>query len=192
MTRLLTCLFIVALTTACGWQLRGSSGGGVNLERIYVTTGNNHGPFITEFFQTLRAHRIALADEPANAQLHVVLSDETRDRRTAAVGSDALTSAFELVLTVEYSIFNAEGQPVVARDSARVMRTFDYTARSATSGAREENILISEMRRELSQLLIRRVEALAQHQPELTPTATPSSTTPASVPTASDHGQVTP
>lgn len=188
MKRLLTCLCILGLT-ACGWQLRGSSGGEFNLERIYVTTENNHGPFITEFFQTLRAHRIAIADEPAQAQLHLVLSDETRDRRTAAVGSDALTSAFELVLTVEYSVIGPDGA-LVTRDSARVMRTFDYTARSATSGAREENILIGEMRRELSQLLIRRAEAQVQRQLSNTPAPVPTSS--ANTPVTSDHGQTTP
>jgi LPS-assembly lipoprotein len=162
MKRLLVYLLLTSLTTACGWHLRGSTGGGPSLEHLYVSSDNHHGPFITQFLQSLRANNITVADDPKLAPVQLFISNEAQERRTAAVGSDALTSAFELVLSVDYTIVTPEGQPLTALNTARVIRTFDYSARSATSGAREESLLLTEMRRELAQLLIRRVEAVAQ------------------------------
>jgi LPS-assembly lipoprotein len=190
MKKFIAGLLMISLLGGCGWQLRGSSATTTSkLDSVYISSEDNHGPFVTQLLQSLRSDKIAVVDSSDKAALSLYLLDERHDRRTAAVGSDALTSAYELTIVVEYEIRTPAGQSVDAPttnsptinlpNTTSVTRTFNYSAGSATSGAREESLVLGEMRRELARALIRRLNAIAEQ------------TVPAKPDTA-DHGQITP
>lgn len=167
MKAIITCLLLACLTTACGWQLRGSLATHENLHSVYLTAKDAHGAFYNELQEALITNKIALSENASSASLSLFIRDEIPLRRSAAVGSDALTSAYELILTVHYDVHNASNTPMSSLSSASVSRTFNYSANDASSGAREEALLLGEMRRELAQLLVRRLSALSAN---LTPT----------------------
>src|SRR5690606_23076450 len=123
------------------------------------------------------------------ATLNLFILEELQDRRTAAVGADALTSAYELTLTVEYELLSAKGEAVGTVDTVTVTRTFDFIAEGASSGAREEAKLLSEMRREIAQQLIRRMSALSANL--TSDSAEPSSPTPVVIPDSSSSSGTT-
>jgi LPS-assembly lipoprotein len=185
MKKFIAGLLMISLLGGCGWQLRGSSATTTSkLDSVYISSEDNHGPFVTQLLQSLRSDKIAVVDSSDKAALSLYLLDERHDRRTAAVGSDALTSAYELTIMVEYEIRTPAGQVIRSPtinlpNTASVTRTFNYSAGSATSGAREEALVLGEMRRELARALIRRLNAIAEQ------------TVPAKPDTA-DHGQTTP
>ncbi len=89
------------------------------------------------------------------------LDRELLDKRTAGVGSDALTSAYEIILRVEYSISNANGIITPLDTSARTSRTYNYNVNNANSAAQEEELVLREMRRELANTILRRVKNLS-------------------------------
>lgn len=161
MKKIIAGLLIACVTTACGWQLRGSVAAHQNLQSIYLSSEDTHGALVAEIKQVLEANKIALAEKASEASLSLFINDELYDRRTAAVGADALTSAYELIYTVHYNVRTATGGPVTSLGTAMVTRTFDYSASGASSGAREEALLAEEMRREMAQQLIRRLNALS-------------------------------
>lgn len=161
MKNIIVGLLIACLTTACGWQLRGSMATHENLKSVYISAEDTHGALVAELKQLLKSNNVALVEDSSAATLSLIIRDENQDRRTAAVGSDALTSAYELFLTVHYHLQNAKGAPVSSQGSAMVTRTFNYSAAGASSGAREEALVLAEMRRELAQQLVRRLSALS-------------------------------
>lgn len=170
MKKIIAGLLMISLLGACGWQLRGSSSESARtLDSIYISSENNHGPFVTQLQQSLRSDKVAVLDDATLATLRLFLLEETSDRRTAAVGSDALTSAYELTLTVDYEIRTPNGELVNSPNSASVSRTFNYSAGGANSGVREEGLVLSEMRRELARTLIRRLHAIAERAASVSP-----------------------
>lgn len=176
MRLILVAVLTVFMLGACGWQLRGSMPISANLQSVYLSVENTYGPFATELQQRLNASKIALAEAPELASLSLYIREEQLDRRTAAVGSDALTSAYEVALTIDYEIFTADGQAASPITSASVMRTFNYSASGPDSGTEEEALVLSEMRRELAQTLIRRLAVAAQALDEPTSSLAPADT----------------
>lgn len=163
MKKIIVGLLIACVTSACGWQLRGSIATHKNLQSVHLSFEDTHGPLEAEIKQILKANKIAVAEKSSEASLSLIVESEDYDRRTAAVGADALTSAYELIYTVHYDVRTAAGAPVTSLGTAMVTRTFDYSASGASSGAREEALLTGEMRREMAQLLIRRLNALGDN-----------------------------
>lgn len=165
MKKLIVGLLIAYMVSACGWQLRGALATHENLHSIYLSSEDKHGALEVEIKQLMAANKIALAETAGEASLSLFIESADYDRRTAAVGADALTSAYELIYTVHYDVRSATGAPLTSLGSAMVTRTFDYSAAGASSGAREEALLRSEMQGEMAQLLIRRLNALSENLP---------------------------
>lgn len=156
----LLALIILCLTTACGWQLRGSSKVSQVLEQVYLSSADEHSAFTTQVRQTLLTNKVVLVDSASAAPLTLHLLDEQIDRRTAAVGTDALTSAYELFINVTYEVRDHLGQQLAPVSTASIARTYNYNADDAASSAREESLVLREMRRDLAGQLIRQVSAV--------------------------------
>lgn len=180
MKNIIGILLIVSITSACGWQLRGSSNLPDSLTSLYVSAEDAHGPLITEIKQLLKSNKVTVADASGAAPYTLAIVEETNDRRTAGVGSDALTSAYELILAVDYEIRSSAGAPLAPATTATTSRTYNYSAGNASSAIQEEAILLREMRRDIAQQMLRRLHAVISN------TSAPQPSTEAS------SGQVTP
>jgi LPS-assembly lipoprotein len=166
MKKIITSLLVLTLS-ACGWHLRGSVGSEDKLAMmapldVVIVAKDDHSPLINALRESLPNYKIReLTITNANA-LTLNLGREILDRRTAGVGSDALTSAYELTLRVDYSIVNAAGTTITPRDTnARISRTYNYNVNNANGAAQEEELVLQEMRRELAQSVLRRMKKLS-------------------------------
>lgn len=164
MKYLLTGLLTLCLLSACGWQLRGTQSGTSVIDTIYLQGRDTHGFLLTDLRQQLTTERTQVVDEISDATVSLTIVDERQDRRTAAVGADALTSAYEMTLTVDYLVADQQGQTLAPESSASIIRTYNYNANDATASAREEALLLREMRRDLAAQIIRRINALYSAQ----------------------------
>jgi LPS-assembly lipoprotein len=167
MKKIIVSLLVLTLS-ACGWHLRGSAGNGDKLAMnepltLQIIAKDNHSPLLDAVRQSLKNFRITETNTATEMSLQ--LDAETMDKRTAGVGSDALTSAYEMILSVEYSISNAEGIITPVNTRARVSRTYNYNVNNANSAAREEELVLQELRRDLAQTILRRTKTLAHKIP---------------------------
>lgn len=175
MKKIIVSLLVLTLS-ACGWHLRGSAAGGDKLAMtspldLVIVTKDDHSPLITTLRQSLRSYKINELDVATTNALTLNVSREVLDKRTAGVGSDALTSAYEIILRVDYSISNANGVITPLDTSARTSRTYNYNVNNANSAAQEEELVMREMRRELANNILRRVKNLSAKAAS-TPTST--------------------
>jgi LPS-assembly lipoprotein len=166
MKKIIASLLVLSLS-ACGWHLRGSMAGEDKLAMtapldLVINAKDDHSPLVNSLRESLPGYKInELTAANANS-LTLNLGSEMLDRRTAGVGSDALTSAYELTLRVEYSINNASGGIITPRDTnARISRTYNYNVNNANGAAQEEELVLQEMRRELAQSVLRRLKKLS-------------------------------
>lgn len=165
MKKIIASLLVLTLS-ACGWHLRGSATGEDKLAMttpidLVIVTKDDHSPLINALRQSLRGYKITELGAANATSLTLNLSREVLDKRTAGVGSDALTSAYEIILRVDYSISNASGVITPLDTSARTSRTYNYNVNNANGAAQEEELVLREMRRELANTILRRVKNLS-------------------------------
>jgi LPS-assembly lipoprotein len=176
MKKIIASLLILSLS-ACGWHLRGSASGNDKLAMtqpldLVIESEDNHSQLVNVLRQALPSYKITEIEQSASA-LVLDVGSEKLDKRTAGVGSDALTSAYEIILRVPFSLSNATGEITPADTSVNITRTYNYNVNNANSATQEEELVVREMRREAVQTILRRVKNLAAKQTANKPSATP-------------------
>ena len=165
MKRFIALMLMLSLS-ACGWHLRGSTGSGDKLSMaapldLVIVTTDDHSPLINTMRQLFPAYKINELTAPTPTALVLEMDREVMDKRTAGVGSDALTSAYEIILTLDYQVSNAQGQLTPNNTRARISRTYNYNVNNANGAAQEEELVLHEMRRELAGTILRRVKNIS-------------------------------
>ena len=164
MKKIIGCLTLALLTSACGWQLRGTADISKNLSQVYIAADESKGALVSELKKSLIANNVKLLDDSKQANYILTIHQENQDKRTTGVGSDALSSAYELTLKAGYEI-STKNTVLPSKATAISVRNFNYTAASISSATQEEALLITEMRRDLIQQILRRLNAVVTHPP---------------------------
>ncbi len=178
MKKIISCLALTLLTSACGWHLRGAVDVPQNLSQLYISavetrststsksttnsTATSTTELMSELRQLLKANRISVVDDSKAANYELNILEETIDKRTTGVGNDALSSAYEITLKANYEI-RTKNSVLATKATASSLRSFNYNTASISSSAQEEMLLIKEMRRELVQQMLRRLNAVITH-----------------------------
>jgi LPS-assembly lipoprotein len=120
MKKIIVSVLLLTLS-ACGWHLRGSASGNDKLAmttpvNLVIVTKDDHSPLINALRQSLPTYKINEITDSSKG-LILNLDRELLDKRTAGVGSDALTSAYELILRVDYRV-SREGIVITPLDTS--------------------------------------------------------------------------
>lgn len=161
MQKIIVSLLICLTISACGWHLRGSVAGSNESSapiELSITAQDNYSPLLGSLRQSLRAHKIT--EVPSKALFTLAIGNEVMNKRTAGVGADALTSAYEVILSVEYSIKRNSELLTTPKTKASISRTYSYNINNAATATQEEALILREMRRELAQQILRRIKNL--------------------------------
>jgi LPS-assembly lipoprotein len=156
------------LLVACGFQLRGTGGGGAALpdawKKMYLATGNPN----SEFSQTVRnvfaANDIVWADR-GEADYILVLGPEKFTQTNLSLNKEARVSQYELTMQAAFSVRGSDRAEVMPEVVASVTRQMENDPRNAMGKGEEIRILKSEMREELAQQIIRRIGFFATSSP---------------------------
>ena len=168
-------LLTTALTTACGWQLRGALNVD-GLESLHVSARNLRSDFVKELKYSLDNQGVEIVDSTTDAQYSMVVLTERSDRRVASVGSSARAAEYLLIEEVEFLVLDKTGQELLPATSLRSERSLAFDENQVIGKTDEANLIRKELRRDL----VRQVTSRLQHL----------TTSPASAPTpaASDEG----
>jgi LPS-assembly lipoprotein len=169
MKKIIVSLLVLTLS-ACGWHLRGSVSGGDKLAMnvpldLLIVTEDDHTPLLDAVRQAFTNFKVREVQTASTSALTLSIGPEQIDKRTAGVGEDALTSAYEMIMSVEYSLSNANGVITPPNTKASLSRSYDYNVNSANSAAQEEELVMQELRRELAQMILRRAKSLGLNAP---------------------------
>jgi len=153
-------LGIACLLAACGFQLRGTGGGGAALpddwKKMYLVTGNPNGEFAQAVKTVFTADDIVWsARNEANYAL--VLGPERFKQSNLSLNKEARVSQLELTMQSTFSVLDADGREVMPDTIASVIRRMENDPRNALGKGEEIRIMKSEMRTELAQQIIRRI-----------------------------------
>lgn len=156
-------VFILATALAlagCGWQLRGTGIVPTGLDTLHITARERHSPLVTELTRTLRAADVQVPEDASEAAYSLVIVAERRGVRTATVNANARVSEQELREEVEFMILDRDGQVLLPRSTVMVERVFEYDENNVLATRDEEQLIRSEMRRDLVNQILNRFRQL--------------------------------
>lgn len=172
-----TALLCVFLLSACGWHLRGSLNLPSDLHSIYIQGAS--ASLHQALSQQLQASDIAVAQSAANAQYTLAIANERKDRRTAALGSDALAAQYEFISSADFEFRNPAGALLGLPDQVQITRSVNFDANQVLGSASESELVQREMTRDLASQIIRRLSFLIKTPPTNAVTAQDANGTPA-------------
>ena len=158
--RLIQYVLIAALLAiaGCGFQLRGAGSGDIQSLGI---VGANAAPLTSRSFRQALANRDIQVVPADTSVLTVHLLDERSIRRSVATTDIFDAAEYELRLELDISI--TRGEEVLLADATLVsQRVYAVDSGNLSASYEEQSLLLSEMRENLAEQLIRRIEFLSQ------------------------------
>lgn len=154
--RLIAPLLAALLLSGCGFQLRGSSAPdlGGSLGPTQISGLPDYHPMYRAVADALRNAGSEVSPGAAN---RLVLSNYRSDRRVMSVDSSHKAAEYEIREAVSYALRRGSDTPAAPQELS--VRRHLSESSNILSGSREEQLLREEMRRELAQRLISRLNA---------------------------------
>ena len=148
---------LAILLSACGFQLRGTGTNQLTITELDVSARNAYGDTVRQLRQILENSGVKLT---ANAPYKMVLTSEKETQRAASYSGNGGTAEYQLTNVVNYEI---RGHNNLTLLSNRVEANKVYLQDGSNiAGANQEGQMIrKEMRRDLVQQLVLRLEQLS-------------------------------
>lgn len=108
-------IFILILTiflTGCGFQLRGAHALPPQLHTIYLQSGKPYSDLTKQVKMFLKLSNINLVDDPKQAPIILVLSNEDFSTYQTSVGNSTQTRNYNATYTVNYQLQNKYGNDI--------------------------------------------------------------------------------
>ena len=136
----------------CGWQLRGLDNSTLP-QTLALNTSDAYAPIARQLQQTLVRRGVSLS---ASAPLQLYLGEEIRDKRTVAVTTLGAAAQYELHLRIDYA-FHQSGSEAKLPITLSSQRVYDFVPGSNLAKLQEEQTLITEMRQELINRILKNI-----------------------------------
>lgn len=167
MKPILNSLALIGLTvvlTACGFQLRGLGDTQFALKELDVSARNAYGQTVSDLERVLSDNGVNVHP---GAAYKLIIIREIQDRRTISYTSVARSAEYELISSLDYEIRSADNLLLIG-DTASVRKVYLHDENNLIGSDLEAQQLITEMRRDMIQRLVQRLQALTpEHLNEL-------------------------
>lgn len=162
MKRSLTGLLLVMMATllgACGFQLRGTGSNDFALKELDLKARNAYGDTVKEVRRSLESSGVHVH---GGAPYQLVLVSEAQKQRTASYTSAARSAEFELTASLAYEIRG--DKLLLLDDEVETRKSYVHDANNLAGTDQEADRVRAEMRRELVQQLVLRLQQLTPEQ----------------------------
>ncbi|MCW3147296.1 LPS assembly lipoprotein LptE [Stutzerimonas stutzeri] len=158
--RNLVVLSLTLLLSACGFQLRGTGDVEFGLKELDLQSRNSYGETRKQLKQVLESNDVHVH---AGAPYSLNLVKESERRRTASYTSSARSAEYELTSTLDYQ-FRGPQNLLLLEDSIEVQKVYVHDSNNLIGSDQEAAQLRQEIRRELVQQLVLRIQRITPAQ----------------------------
>ena len=151
--------FILAISLpACGFELRGSDAISSGFNSLNLELEQPKSELSALLKRSLTAAGVNLSPQQPNTSATLRVSDERISSRPMSINPRARASQVEIRLSVRFTL-TIPGRTSIPEETLAVVRTYFQDIENI-AGSQEEALLIAdELRRELSDKLLRRLES---------------------------------
>ncbi len=151
--------FILYLSlSSCGFHPRGDVVLPKAMGKTYIQGASPYSDLETDLRRALNGvgAQVIAAPQDATAQLRIL--HEEFGRRVLTVAVTGKAREYELFYTVDFEVSGAGGKPLLSHQSQTLTRDFTFDETQLLGKTNEEDLLHGEMRHEMVQRILRRIE----------------------------------
>lgn len=156
---LLVCLAV--MLSACGFQLRGSASLPGEMAVTYIKASNPYGTLVNDFAEALRTHKVTVTEVREEATATLLIIDSKRDKDVLSVNGNGKVLEYQLTQSIVFSVVSADKATLLDPQQVAMSRDYLYSSTDVLSKEREEAVVRRTLQRELVNLAILRMAAVA-------------------------------
>lgn len=173
------------MLSACGFHLRGAFQLPDEMSLVYLSAKNRNSELLQDIRRTLKTNGSIVVGDATKAKASLKIKSEKQTQRVISVNSHGLASEYELKFEVIYSLNILNGSELTAvriKDrKITLIRDYLYDSSAVLSSGREKSVLIRDMQRDASRLIMLQIQAAYRKKkvvdatlPMSTPKSTPA------------------
>lgn len=151
---------LAVVLSACGFQLRGTGTTELSIKEMDLRARNAYGETVTELRETLKRNAVNVH---SGAPYRLVLADEQQTQRAATYSSGNRSVEYELTTVLNYSMLGLNDIPLLS-DKVEVRKIYVHDGDNITGSDQEATQARKEMRRDLLQAMIVRLQMMTPAQ----------------------------
>jgi LPS-assembly lipoprotein len=153
---------LAVLLSACGFQLRGTGTNQLTITELDVSARNAYGDTVRELRQVLENSGVKLT---ANAPYKLILTSEKETQRAASYSGNGGTAEYELTNVLNYEVVGHNNLTLL-NNKVEAHKVYLQDASNIAGSGQEAVMIRKEMRRDLIQQMVLRLEQLTPAQLE--------------------------
>ena len=151
---------LAVMLSACGFQLRGTGSTELSVKEMDVSARNAYGPTVVQLREVLERSGVNVH---AGAPYRLVLTNEQERERSATYSSGNRSAEYELTTELNYSIQGLNNLELLS-DKLEVRKIYVRDGSNITGSEQEANRAREEMRRDLVNAMVVRLQQLSPAQ----------------------------
>ena len=152
---------LVSMLSACGFQLRGSAALPEEMAVTFIKAGNPYDTLVNDFAEALRTHKVTVTEDREEATATLVIVRNSRDKDVLSVNIDGKVLEYQLTQSIQFSVMTGDNTPLLEPQQVTMSRDYLYSSSDVLSKQREEAVVRRTLQRELVNLAILRMTAIA-------------------------------
>ncbi|MDZ5432482.1 LPS assembly lipoprotein LptE [Pseudomonas fluorescens] len=153
---------LAVLLSACGFQLRGTGTTELAIKELDLSARNAYGETVTQLRQVLDSSGVKVY---TGAPFKLVLTDEQETQRILSYAGAGRTGEYQLSTVLSYNILSQDNLSLMA-DKLEVQKVFIHDGNNLVGSDQEANDARKDMRRELVQRMMLRLQQISPAQLE--------------------------
>lgn len=151
---------LATLLSACGFQLRGTGDVQFALKELDVSARNAYGETVTQLRQVLQTSGVNVH---TGAPYKLILTNEQETQRAASYAGAGRSVEYELNSVLSYEIRGLDNLSLLA-DKLEVQKVYVHDGNNLAGSDTEAGQVREEMRREMVQKMVLRLQLLTPEQ----------------------------
>ncbi|MPQ70889.1 MULTISPECIES: LPS-assembly lipoprotein LptE [Pseudomonas] len=151
---------LAVLLSACGFQLRGTGTNQLTIKELSVSARNAYGDTVKQLTQVLEHSGVKVY---SGAPYKLVLTDEQETQRDATYSGSGRNAEYELNTALYYEI-RGDHDLQLLTGKLQIQKYYVHDGNNITAGDAEAGQLRKEMRRDLIQQMVLRLQLLTPEQ----------------------------
>jgi LPS-assembly lipoprotein len=151
---------LAVMLSACGFQLRGTGNSDLTIKELDLKARDTYGATVTQLRQALENSGVSVQ---SGAPYKLLLVSEQESKRSLSYTSGGRSAEYELINVLSYQI-STHDNLLLLEDKLQVQKVYLHDGSNLTGSDQESQETRKEMRRDLVQRMILRLQLLTPEQ----------------------------
>ena len=158
------CAAALLALAGCGFHLRKEANLPASMKKVHVQGADPTSPLVKELTKALPRSGTEVVDAVAPDVSVMNISANAFSTDVLSVGGNARATEYALRYHVEFEVQDAGGTALLPKQTIELTRDFTFDASQALGVAAEVDLLTQELQRDMTQTILRRLEAIANSE----------------------------